>query len=202
MNTTLFFQSLKDSLNENDQKILIESAKQDKLLLKQIRNNDFFMQCVESFGKSLDKWSLGKVAMSSVNSKIELLGKDVKEKHYLKNAISILDETFKNHSKEIDFQRATYIALALFERKRKNQSWTGLLEELSNGFSRKSTLLTWRTSLAILYSLIDFDDDLLQALIIGKDPYIGVSFVNRPDQMTSNVKRFNCFGQFYCSIIF
>jgi len=27
MNTTLFFQSLKDSLNENDQKILIESAK-------------------------------------------------------------------------------------------------------------------------------------------------------------------------------
>ena len=178
MNTTLFFQSLKDSLNENDQKILIESAKQDKLLLKQIRNNDFFMQCVESFGKSLDKWSLGKVAMSSVNSKIELLGKDVKEKHYLKNAISILDETFKNHSKEIDFQRATYIALALFERKRKNQSWTGLLEELSNGFSRKSTLLTWRTSLAILYSLTDFDDDLLQALIIGKDPYIGVSFVN------------------------
>jgi hypothetical protein len=52
MNTTLFFQSLKDSLNENDQKILIESAKQDKLLLKQIRNNDFFMQCVESFGIS------------------------------------------------------------------------------------------------------------------------------------------------------
>lgn len=178
MNTTLFFQSLKDSLKENDQIILIESAKQDKLLLKQIRNNDFFKQCVESFGNTLDHWSLGKVAMLSVNSKIELLVKDVKEKHYLKNAISILDETFKNHAKEIDFQRATYIALALHERKRKNRSWTGLLEELSNGFSRQSTLLTWRTSLAILYSLIDFDDELLQALIIDKDPYIGVSFVN------------------------
>ncbi|MBW6472793.1 MAG: tetratricopeptide repeat protein [Anaerolineaceae bacterium] len=178
MNITLFFQSLKDSLNENDQKILIESAKQDNLLLNQIRNNDFFMQCVESFGNSLEKWSLGKVAMLSVDSKIDVVGKDVKEKYYLKNAISVLDETFKNHAKEIDFQRATYIALALFERKRKSQSWSGLLEELSNGFSRKSTLSTWRTSLAILYSLIDFDDDLLQALITDKDPYIGVSFVN------------------------
>ncbi|PKO07498.1 MAG: hypothetical protein CVU41_02060 [Chloroflexi bacterium HGW-Chloroflexi-3] len=178
MNTTLFFQSIRDSLNENDQKILIESAKQDKLLLKQIRNNDFFMQCVESFGNSLDKWSLGKVAMLSVNSKIEVLGKDVKEKYYLKNAISILDETFKNHAKEMDFQRATNNALALYERKRKSQSWSGLMEELSNGFSRNSTLLTWRTSLAILYSLIDCDDDLLQGLLIDKDPYIGVSFVN------------------------
>ena len=178
MNTTLFFQSLRDSLNENDQTILIESAKLDKLFLKQIRNNDFFKQCVESFGTSLDKWSLGKVAMLSVNSKIELLEKDVKEKHYLKNAISILDETFKNHGKEIDFQRASYIALALFERKRKSQSWSGLLDELSNGFSRKSTLLTWRTSLAILYSLINNDDDLLQSLIIDRDPYIGVGFVN------------------------
>ncbi len=178
MNITLFFQSLKDSLNENDQKILIESAKQDNLILKQIRNNEFFMHCVESFGNSLEKWSLGRVAMLSVDSKFDVLGKDVKEKHYLKNAISILDETFKNHSKEIDFQRATYIALALFERKRKSQSWSGLLEELSNGFSRKSILMTWRTSLAILYSLIDFDVDLLQALINDKDPYIGVSLVN------------------------
>ncbi|MBE0685534.1 MAG: hypothetical protein IH585_05995, partial [Anaerolineaceae bacterium] len=178
MNTTLFFQSLRDSLNENDQKILIESAKQDKLFLKQIRNNDFFIQCVESFGNSLNNWSLGKVAMLSVDSKIELLGKDVKEKYYLKNAISILDETFKNHNKEINFQRATYIALALFERKRKSQSWSGLLEELSNGFSRKSTLLTWRTSLAILYSLINCDDDFLQALINDSNPYIGVGFVN------------------------
>ena len=178
MNTTLFFQSLRDSLNENDQKILLESAKQDKLLLKQIRNNDFFMKCVESFGNSLDKWSLGKVAMLSMNSKIEVLGKDVKEKHYLKNAISILDETLKQHAKEIDFERATYIALALFERKRKSQSWSGLLEELSKGFSRKSTLLTWRTSLAILYSLINYDDDLLEALIIDSDPYISVGLVN------------------------
>ncbi len=178
MNTTFFFQSLRDSLNENDQKILFESAKQDKLFLKHIRNNDFFMQCKEAFGSSLENWSLGKIAMLSVDSKIDVLGKDVKEKYYLKNAISILDETFKNHSKEIDFQRAAYMGLALFERKRKNQSWSGMLQEISNGFSRKSILVRWRTSLAILYSLLNGDDNLLQALIAEKDPYLGIGFVN------------------------
>ncbi len=178
MNTTFFFQSLRDNLNENDQKILIESIKQDKLLLKQFRNNDFFMQCVENFGNSLENWSLGKVAMLSVDSKIEVLGNDVKDKHYLKNAILILEETFKTHSKEIDFQRAVYIALALFERKRKNQTWSGLLEELSIGVSRKSVLMKWRTSLAILYSLVNGDENLLKALIEGNDPYFAVAFVN------------------------
>lgn len=178
MNSTYFFQSLKDRLNENDQKILIESAKQDKLLLSYIRNNDVFTQCVETFGNSLEKWSLGKIAMFSVEAKTDVLGKDVKDKHYLKKAISLLDETFKNQSKEIDFQRSAYIALALYERKRKNQSWTGLLEELSNGFVRKSIVLKWRTSLAILFSLLNDDENFLQALIGGSDIYLGVSFVN------------------------
>jgi len=118
MNTTLFFKSLKDSLNEIDQKILIESANQDKVILSKISNYDFYSKCIETFGNKLSRWTLGKIAMFSIGIKMDFLDKDIKEKFYLKNSISLLDETLKNHKKEVDFTKATNIALALFERKR------------------------------------------------------------------------------------
>jgi len=178
MNTTLFFKSLQDNLSEIDQKFLISSLKQDKLILQHLRNDEFFLQCIETFGKKIDNWSLGKIALLTLEIKPEILEKEIKDKFYLKNAISILDETFKNHPKEIDFQRASLNALALFERKRKNQSWNGLISELLGSFSRKSCFLTWRTSLSILFSLLKFDDELLLGLLNGVDHYLGVIFVN------------------------
>ncbi|MDO9085762.1 MAG: tetratricopeptide repeat protein [Anaerolineaceae bacterium] len=178
MNTTLFFKSLKDSLNEIDQKILIESANQDKVILSKISNYDFYSQCIETFGNKLSTWTLGKIALFSIGIKIDILDKDIKEKFYLKNSISVVDDTLKNHIKEVDFTKATNIALALFERKRKNQSWIGLIDELSSGIPRKYVLTTWRTSISILYSLLNDDENFLLALVNDNDPYLGISFVN------------------------
>ncbi|HSM25715.1 MAG TPA: hypothetical protein VK856_12690, partial [Anaerolineaceae bacterium] len=178
MNTTIFFQSLKDSLNELDQRILLESINQDKLIQKQISNPEFFTQCVEKFGSNINKWTLGNIACLSLGIKPDLLHKDVNEKYYLKNAITYLDDNLKNQIGEMDFTKAAYIALALFERKRKNQSWSGLIEELSVRQQRKNILSTWRTSLAILFSLLADDESFLQGLINEDDPYISVSFVN------------------------
>ena len=178
MNTTNFFQSLRDSLNELDQRILLESINQDKLIQNQICKSGFFEQCVDEFGPKINKWSLAKIACFSLGIKPDLLHKEVNEKFYLKKAISYLDDNLKNQIGEMDFIKAAYLAFALFERKRKNQSWSGLIEELSVRQQRKNVLSNWRTSLAILFSLLDFDEKFLLGLVNEDDPYLGISFVN------------------------
>ena len=178
MNTTTFFKTLTDRFKENDQKIFIEAINQDQLIQKHMMNPDFFQQCVEAFGNNLSNWSLGKVACLSLGINPELLQKDVNEKFYLKKSISILDNNLKDLNNDLDFQKATHIALALFERKRKNQSWNGVFHELSNRQPRKKILPNWRTSLAILFSLLNYDEIFLIALIDDNDPYLGISFVN------------------------
>ncbi len=178
MNTTTFFKTLSDHFNEIDQKIFIEAINQDQLIQKHLMNPDFFQQCVEAFGNNLSNWSLGKVACLSLGIKPELLQKDVNEKFYLKKSIAIFDNNLKDLNADLDFEKATHIALALFERKRKNQSWNGVIQELSNRQPRKKILPNWRTSLAILYSLLNYDENFLIALIDDNDPYLGMSFNN------------------------
>lgn len=178
MNTTTFFHSINDHLNEKDQLILIESINQDPLIQSQIINPEFFQQCVDFFGESFSKWSLGKVACLSLGIKPEILKKDVNEKYYLKKSISLFDNHLRGMINDLDIQKAAYIALALFERKRKNQSWDGVLKELSSRQPRIKLLPNWRTVLAILFSLLDYDEKLLLALVDDSDPYLGISFIN------------------------
>ncbi len=178
MNSTSFFKSLNDNLSDIDQRILVDSFKQDPHILHQMRNEEFFSQCLQKFGNKIQDWSLGEVALISIGAKKEILKKDVKDKFYLKEAISILDETFKNHSGEMDFKKSTFIALALFERKRKNLSWSGLVAELAKNNSTTTTLVTWKTSLAILFSLLDDDQEFLRSMLNENNPFLGIGLIN------------------------
>ncbi len=177
MKTTIFFQSVYEKINEKDQKIFLDPINHDKLIQSFLSDPDVFNQCVDKFGQNIHKWSLGKVACLSIGIKPEVLRKDVSEKFYLKQSISLYENNLKGIV-DLDFQKATYIALALYERKRKNQSWDGLLEEISSRQPRKKVLTNWRTSLAILFSFLDYEEDLLVSLINEYDPYLGISFVN------------------------
>lgn len=191
MCTTNFFNLLREKLNNNDQKVLIETSRVNPVFLSQLKEEDFFQNVIKEFGNDLSKWSLGKIALFSIGEKMETLAKDVKEKFYLKQAINTLDEALRNPKSEIDFQKATFIALALFERKRKNLPWSGLMDELKNGHSNSITLMAWKPSLTILYSLLNHDDDFLKALIDEKEPFLGIGFVNyivASQLMTQNEK--------------
>lgn len=178
MNIALFFKSLRDFLGEKDRNYLLEIIRQDKLIFYQFQKADFLKECLAVLGNDVEKWTLGNIALLSLDLEINLLNRNINEKHYLKTSVSILDETFKNHSIALDYQRAAHNALALNERKRINQSWHGLMDELVRGFSRNSILKTWRTSLAILYSLQNEDPSILESILSGVDPYIEIAMIN------------------------
>ena len=72
------------------------------------------------------------------------------------------------------------MALALYERGLKKKNWTGLIDELNpnNEGSRVNFYLNWRTAFAILFSLLNYDEKLLESLSNEKDEYLAISIIN------------------------
>ena len=180
MKSTGFFQFLDKNITIPDQKNLFKSIRLDPIIWDSFTNLDLVKKITEELGFSVDNWSLGKICLIEAGLSMDILSKSIREKLYLKKAISIFESIRINASTVNSLEDATFLALALYERSAKNNNWKGILNDLGvqKFESRSQFVASWRTPLAILYSLLDYHDDLIIGIASDPDDNLSISLIN------------------------
>ncbi len=180
MKTSDFFSYLNNNFSTSDLKSLFQIFRQDPILWNVVQNLPTLSRMKEKYGNSLNSWSLSKLCFSHLDLIDNILAKPVKDKLYLSKAIKLLEAVRIGKVNINNFHDATLLALALYERGLKKKNWTGLIEELNpnNEVSRVNFYLNWRTAFAILFNLLDYDEQFLESLSKEKDEHLAISLIN------------------------
>jgi len=180
MKSTGFFQFLDKNISINDQKTLFESIKLDPIIWNSFTNLSLIKKITEELGCSIENWTLGKICLIEAGLSLDILSKPIRDKIYLKRAISLFENSRISANPLHDLEEATLMALALFERGLKTKNWKGILNDLGiQKFDSRSQFVScWRTPLAILYSLLGNHDDLLIGIASDPDDNLSISLIN------------------------
>ena len=180
MKTSDFFTYLDENISASDQKEFLQTIRQDSILWKAFQEVPVLIKLSEKYGNSVADWTLKRLCFTNLGLSEQILTKPVKEKLYLSKAIKVLDSVRNGGMKVSNISDSSLLALALYERGIKKKNWTGLIKELtvSSDFSRIEFFLNWRTAFAILFSLLDYDEKLLEDLADEADEYLAFSLIN------------------------
>ncbi len=180
MKSTGFFQFLDKNISINDQKDLFESIKLDPIIWSSFTNLPLIKKITEELGFSIENWTLGKICLIEAGLSLDILSKPIRDKLYLKKAISLFESSRINANSTHSLEDATLLALALYERGSKTKNWKGILNDLGiQKFDSRSQFVScWRTPLAILYSFLGNHDDLLFGIASDPDDNLSISLIN------------------------
>ncbi len=180
MKSTGFFQFLDKNISINDQKDLFESIKLDPIIWTSFTNLPLIKKITDELGFSVENWTLGKICLIEAGLSLDILSKPIRDKLYLKKAISLFENSRINSNSTHSLEDATLLALALYERGSKTKNWKGILNDLGiQKFESRSQFVScWRTPLAILYSFLGNHDDLLFGIASDPDDNLSISLIN------------------------
>ncbi len=180
MKSTSFFQYFDEKFSQTDQKKLFESLRLDSTIWDAFIELPTTQKIVDTLGTDVESWNLGVISLIQSGLSPQILARPISEKLYLKQAVSLFESLRSGSAKVQDLKQATLLALALYERGLKTNDWRGILSELGlqRFESRSAFYHCWRTTLAILYSLLENSVDFLQAIATDKDENIAISLIN------------------------
>ncbi len=166
---------LKTSLAVEDVPIVFSALKRDPLVWEAVQN-DSLSHSTSKGQKTKEDWLPANLVLKILNSRMDLAA--LRSDHYpsvepsiRKKALETFESLLRTTSKPKNLQEAGLIALALRERRRKTQTWLGLMDELKsiNLRNKNSLIELWKTPLLCLYGLIPDQEDLLKALLSQED---------------------------------
>lgn len=180
MKTSDFFSYLDKNFSTSDLKLLFPILRQDPIIWSGFQELPALIRMKEKYGTSPNDWSLRKLSFSHLGLNENILSKSVKEKLYLSKAIKLLEAVRNDKVNVENFNDSSLLALALYERGLKKKNWVGLIQELNPNFDipRVDFYLNWRTAFAILFCLLDYEEQLLETLADEKDEYLAISLIN------------------------
>ena len=126
--------------------------------------------------RSAELWQPANLALRILNSRMDLAA--LQGDHFpsvepsiRKKALETFENLLRNTSKPHDLREAGLIALALRERRRKTQTWVGLMDEMKsfNLKSKNALIDLWKTPLLCLFGMTPDQEDLLKALLSKED---------------------------------
>lgn len=134
--------------------------------------------------QSAEVWQPANLALRILNSRMELAALQgdhfpTVEPSIRKKALETFENLLRNCSKPHDLREAGLIALALRERRRKTQTWLGLMDEMKSvNLKNKNALIDlWKTSLLCLFGMTPDREDLLKALLSKEDFHLSKAWI-------------------------
>ncbi len=158
-----FYDILSSSLLKTEQAQLISVMERDILLKTWLQEGGLKKYYVE-LQNDFEQTTLLNYAIAALDLPVDILTRDLKEKKYLPLAVKRFEALRKNQNPIDDFKEASLIALALYERWLKVNSWKGLCTEigLNNKEMQFHIIQNWQTILSILFCASNYDMDLLR----------------------------------------
>ncbi|MEW6649836.1 MAG: tetratricopeptide repeat protein [Chloroflexota bacterium] len=147
----------------------------------------------------LKAWSPANLALHLLNSRLDI---DAMQADHLppvepsirKKALEMLENVLRTSAAPTTVREAGLIALALRERRRKTQTWQGLLDELKTlSLKGKNQLYeVWKTALACLFGMTPDPEALLSALLKPDEFKTGAAWISHmllTNPMTPDVRQ-------------
>lgn len=166
---------LKTDLPAEDVPIVFSALKRDPLVWEALQNISTF-HGLSAEQKTRENWMPANLVLRILNSRMDLAA--LQGDHFpsvepsiRKRALETFENLLRTASKPQNLREAGLIALALRERRRKTQTWLGLMDELKSIHLKNKNFLIelWKTPLLCLFGLIPDQEDLLKALISKED---------------------------------
>ncbi|MFN7034932.1 MAG: hypothetical protein ACK4SN_01085, partial [Bellilinea sp.] len=166
---------LKTDLPAEDVPIVFSALKRDPLVWEAVQNISTF-HGLSAEQKTRENWMPANLVLRILNSRMDLAA--LQGDHFpsvepsiRKKALETFENLLRTASKPQNLREAGLIALALRERRRKTQTWLGLMDELKSIHLKNKNFLIelWKTPLLCLFGLIPDQEDLLKALISKED---------------------------------
>ncbi len=133
----------------------------------------------------LEHWSPANLVLKLLNSRLDISAMQADhlppiEPSIRKKALETFENTLRNSATPASLREAGLIALALRERRRKTQTWQGVLDELKTlNLKGKNQLIdVWKTPLACLLGMTPDPKALLAALLKPEDAQLGMVWIS------------------------
>jgi len=150
---------------------LISAVQQDELVWKAIMGGDLADRILLNGGKEISCWLPVSVFLEDIQEPLtvsELKSQPILpiESRLQKIAIKQYEEIFREACAPKNLREAGLVALALRERRRLKNSWSGLVQELLGWDSNKQPvkIRQWKTVLVCLYGMVPDGNDLLRGI--------------------------------------
>ncbi len=174
---------LRTSLPVEDVLVVFSALKRDHLVWEAIQNSSTNPWWSSEY-KTKEDWQPANLVLRILNSRMELAA--LQGDHFpsiepsiRKKALETFESLLRNTSKPHNLREAGLIALALRERRRKTQTWLGLMDELKSiHLKNKNSLMElWKTPLLCLFGLIPDRDDFLKARLSKEDFWLSKRWI-------------------------
>ncbi len=171
-----FLIQFRQSLTEEDCRVVISAIRQDPLIWECLKNTQFSQKVFAFAGNQAKHWNPGTLGILSIFPESfigdlnSILAKPLEPK-VQQRAILQFEQSLLCGQKSGNFEEAALVALALMERWRLRGSWQGIRDELlmkANDYSSAPFNL-WSTPLACAYNLTPDPLDLLKALLPARN---------------------------------
>ncbi len=133
----------------------------------------------------LVEWTPANLVLKLLNSRLDLRTMQADhlppiEPSIRKKALETFENVLRSSTAPATLREAGLIALALRERRRKTQTWQGLLDELKtlNLKGKKQLIEVWKTALACLFGMTPDPKALLAALLKPEDFQLGMAWIS------------------------
>lgn len=174
MSIEVLLDLIRQRFSPSEGQTLISSLQQDPLVWKFIREGEKSQVYFESAPRSLDAYSLGKIAVWLIQQETETDLKNLKDTNYQlpkklrQRAAQAFETTFNTTLPPADLFTAGLLALTLRERRVLKGDWKGVSKEILVKRSEpdiQKNYHIWRTPLACLPQVCpDFDDLMMEFL--------------------------------------
>jgi tetratricopeptide (TPR) repeat protein len=172
MHSTDFLTQLRQTLNEEDCRIVILAIRQDPLIWKSLKDTQYARSAFAFAGSNARNWNPAALTFLSIfpECTIEdlpsILAKPLNSE-LRQRAINQFEQSLLSGQQPANLEEAALVALALKERRRIRGSWQGLREEIMVKANEAPTTLfrRWSTPVACTYNLTSDQSDFLKALV-------------------------------------
>ena len=194
------FLHLRRFLAPEDASSVLLALKSDNLVWNALYQGDIFQSTV--LNGEFDSWSPANLALASLGSRLtaaELSGEHfpVIETGLRKKSLERFEKLLRKGIEADTLADAGLVAIALRERRRKTQTWNGLVDELLSAHDGdlNQCIQTWKTPLACLAGMVSDRQSLCEALISKEHLNPGMEWcthilLSNPDCLEAQVEQF------------
>ena len=166
---------LRTHLPTEDVAVVYAALKRDQLVWEFLQDSAN-LHWISTSPLTAKDWSPANVVLRILNSRMNL--SELQADHFpsvepsiRKKALEIFEQLLRSVSQPKSLKEAGLIAIALRERRRKTQTWLGLMDELKsiNLKNQNALIELWKTPLLCLFGMTPDAEDLLKALLSTED---------------------------------